>query len=82
MIIIKVPSLNERADDVVLLVDKFLNDIASDYGTRKKEIKKEAIELLEKNNWTGNIRELRNVVERLVIMSEGPIGSSEVKKYL
>lgn len=82
VIIIKVPSLNERADDVVLLVDKFLNDIASDYGTRKKEIKKEAIELLEKNNWTGNIRELRNVVERLVIMSEGPIGPSEVKKYL
>ena len=82
MIIIKVPSLNERADDVVLLVDKFLNDIASDYGTRKKEIKKEAIELLEKNNWTGNIRELRNVVERLVIMSEGAIGPLEVKKYL
>ena len=82
VIIIKVPSLNERADDIVLLVDKFLNDIASDYGSRKKEIKKEAIELLEKNNWTGNIRELRNVVERLVIMSEGPIGSSEVKKYL
>ncbi len=82
VIIIKVPSLNERADDVVLLVDKFLNDIASDYGSRKKEIKKEAIELLEKNSWTGNIRELRNVVERLVIMSEGPIGPSEVKKYL
>ncbi len=82
VIIIKIPSLNERTDDVVLLVDKFLNDIANDYGSRKKEIKKEAIELLEKNNWTGNIRELRNVVERLVIMSEGPIGSSEVKKYL
>jgi two-component system, NtrC family, nitrogen regulation response regulator NtrX len=82
VIIIKVPSLNERTDDIVLLVDKFLNDIANDYGSRKKEIKKEAIELLEKNNWTGNIRELRNVVERLVIMSEGPIGPSEVKKYL
>ena len=82
MIIIKVPSLNERADDIVLLVDKFLNDIANDYGSRKKEIKKEAIELLEKNSWTGNIRELRNVVERLVIMSEGPIGPLEVKKYL
>jgi two-component system, NtrC family, nitrogen regulation response regulator NtrX len=82
VIIIKVPSLNERVDDITLLVHKFLNDIASDYGTRKKEIKQEAIELLETNNWSGNIRELRNVVERLVIMSEGPIGPSEVKKYL
>jgi two-component system, NtrC family, nitrogen regulation response regulator NtrX len=82
VIIIKVPSLNERAEDIALLVDKFLNDIANDYGTRKKEIKREAIDLLENNNWTGNIRELRNVVERLVIMSEGPIGPSEVKKYL
>jgi len=82
VIIIKVPSLNERMDDISLLVEKFLNDIANDYGTRKKEIKKEAIELLEKNNWTGNIRELRNVVERLIIMSEGHIGPSEVKKYL
>ncbi len=82
VIIIKVPSLNERVDDISLLVDKFLNDIANDHGTRKKEIKYEAIELLQKNNWTGNIRELRNVVERLVIMSEGSIGPSEVKKYL
>ncbi len=82
VIIIKVPSLNDREDDIALLVDKFLNDIANDYGTRKKEIKDEAIELLQNNNWTGNIRELRNVVERLIIMSEGPIGPSEVKKYL
>ena len=82
VIIIKVPSLNDREDDIALLVDKFLNDIANDYGTRKKEIKDEAIELLQKNNWTGNIRELRNVVERLVIMSEGLIGPPEVKKYL
>jgi DNA-binding NtrC family response regulator len=82
VILIKVPSLNDRVDDITLLVDKFLNDIANDYGTRKKEIKEEAIELLQKNDWTGNIRELRNVVERLIIMSEGPIGPSEVMKYL
>lgn len=82
VIIIKVPSLNDREEDIALLVDKFLNDIANDYGTRKKEIKAEAIELLQKNNWTGNIRELRNVVERLIIMSEGTIGPLEVKKYL
>jgi two-component system, NtrC family, nitrogen regulation response regulator NtrX len=82
VIIIKVPSLNERVEDIFLLVDKFLSDIANDYGSRKKEIKSDAIELLQNNNWTGNIRELRNVVERLVIMSEGPIGAPEVKKYL
>ena len=82
VIIIKVPSLNERTEDITLLVDKFLNDIANEYGTRKKEINQEAVDLLKKNNWTGNIRELRNVVERLVIMSEGAIGPAEVKKYL
>jgi len=82
VIIIKVPSLNDRIDDIDLLVDKFLNDIANEYGSRKKEIKPDALEMLQKHNWTGNIRELRNVVERLVIMSEGPIGTSEVKKYL
>ncbi len=82
VIIIKVPSLNDRIDDIDLLVNKFLNDIANEYGSRKKEIKAEALEMLQKHNWTGNIRELRNVVERLVIMSEGPIGTSEVKKYL
>jgi len=82
VIIIKVPSLNDRIDDIDLLVNKFLNDIANEYGSRKKEIKAEALEMLQKYNWTGNIRELRNVVERLVIMSEGPIGTSEVKKYL
>jgi DNA-binding NtrC family response regulator len=81
VIIIKVPSLNDRTEDISLLVEKFLIDIASEYGSRKKEIKQEAITLLEKNNWTGNIRELRNVVERLVIMSEGVIGPNEVKKY-
>ncbi len=81
VIIIKIPSLNERTDDVVLLVDKFLNDIANDYGSRKKEIKKEAIELLEKNNWTGNIRELRNVVERLVILSDKEITEADVKAF-
>jgi two-component system nitrogen regulation response regulator NtrX len=82
VIVIKVPSLNERTDDIGLLVDKFLEDIATDYGNRKKEINKEAIELLQRHNWTGNIRELRNVVERLVIMSEGAIGPADVKKYL
>lgn len=82
VIVIKVPSLNDRTDDIPLLAEKFLDDIAMEYGSKKKEIKKEALELLQKNAWSGNIRELRNVIERLVIMSEGPIGPQEVKKYL
>ncbi len=82
VIVIKVPALNDRADDIPMLVDKFLNDIANEYGSKKKEIDKEALSLMQKHNWTGNIRELRNVVERLIIMSERSIGSAEVKKYL
>jgi DNA-binding NtrC family response regulator len=82
VIVIKVPSLNDRIEDIELLVDKFLDDIARDYGTRKKAISKEAIKLLQQHDWTGNIRELRNVTERLVIMSEGEINPADVKKYL
>ncbi|MEP7258939.1 MAG: sigma-54 dependent transcriptional regulator, partial [Flavitalea sp.] len=64
VIIIHVPSLNERREDIPLLVDKFLTDVCSEYGIAKKTIDKEAIEELKDHNWTGNIRELRNVVER------------------
>ncbi len=82
VIVIKVPSLNDRAEDISMLIDKFLGDIANEYGSKKKGINGEAIELLQKHNWTGNIRELRNVVERLIIMSESSIGATDVKKYL
>lgn len=82
VIVIKVPALQDRAEDIPLLVDKFLSDIAADYGSKKKGITDEAIELLKKHPWTGNIRELRNVTERLVIMSNDPIGVEDVKKYL
>ena len=81
VIVIKVPRLNERRDDIPLLVEKFLNDIASQHGAGKKEINKKAVALLIKGEWTGNIRELRNVVERLVIMSDGHITEEDVKKY-
>ncbi len=82
VIVIKVPSLNDRVNDIPLLVDKFLNDIAEEYGTRKKVIQDKSIEALKKYNWTGNIRELRNVIERLVIMSGDEITPDDVKKYL
>src|SRR5258706_3157806 len=82
VIVIKVPSLKERKDDVPLLVDKFLDEIAVNYGNKKKSINNDALKLLTQNEWSGNIRELKNVIERLVIMSEGTIGLADVKKYL
>ncbi|MBR9997811.1 MAG: sigma-54-dependent Fis family transcriptional regulator [Cyclobacteriaceae bacterium] len=81
VIILNVPPLRERKDDIPLLVDRFLGDIASDYGAKKKSIHKEAIEILKGFQWTGNIRELRNVTERLVIMSEKEITAEDVRKY-
>jgi two-component system, NtrC family, nitrogen regulation response regulator NtrX len=82
VIVIKVPALNERPDDIPLLAEKFLEDIAEEHGSRKKTISDKAIEALQNHNWTGNIRELRNVVERLVIMSAEEISAEDVKKYL
>jgi DNA-binding NtrC family response regulator len=82
VIIIHVPSLNERNDDIPLLVDKFLTDICSDYGTAKKGIDDDAIKALQKHNWTGNIRELRNVVERLIILSGKIINKVDVENYV
>jgi len=82
VIVIKVPALNERKDDIPLLADKFLNDIAEEQGARKKNIQPGALKLLQDHNWTGNIRELRNVVERLVIMSGEAVSAEDVKRYL
>jgi two-component system, NtrC family, nitrogen regulation response regulator NtrX len=82
VIVIIVPALNERKEDIPALADKFLDDIADEYGTRKKSIHKKAIEALQNHDWTGNIRELRNVVERLVIMSAEEISVDDVKKYV
>src|SRR5437762_896684 len=82
VIIIHVPSLNERRDDIPPLVDQFLTDICTDYGIAKKTIDDEAIKLLEEYDWTGNIRELRNVVERLVILSGKTIAAEDVKNYV
>ncbi len=78
VIVIHVPSLNERRDDIPLLVDKFLEDICEDYGIAKKAIAPDALQLLQDYNWTGNIRELRNVVERLVILSGKSISREDI----
>lgn len=82
VILIHVPSLNDRKDDIPLLVERFLQDIADDYGQARKEIDKKAIEALQQHNWSGNIRELRNVVERLVILSGKTITADDVKAYV
>ena len=82
VIIIKVPALNERSDDIPTLTDKFLTDIAEEQRARKKVIEPKALQDLQKHIWTGNIRELRNVIERLVIMSDDKITEKDVKKYL
>lgn len=82
VILIHVPSLNDRRDDIPVLVDQFLEDICADYGIVKKGIDDDALKLLQEYNWTGNIRELRNVVERLVILSAKNITGEDVKSYV
>jgi two-component system, NtrC family, nitrogen regulation response regulator NtrX len=82
VIIIHVPSLNERREDVPLLVDYFLDIIAAEYGQPRKTIDPKAMDALQKYNWTGNIRELRNVVERLVILSAKGINLEDVENYV
>ena len=82
VILIHVPSLNDRKDDIPLLVDKFLEDICDDYGIAKKMISDDALKALQEYNWTGNIRELRNVVERLVILSGKNITREDIKNYV
>jgi DNA-binding NtrC family response regulator len=81
VILIHVPPLRERKEDIPLLLDKFLEDIAQESGSVKKKISKEAIERLKELPWTGNIRELRNVIERLVILGEQTISLEDVKKF-
>ena len=81
VILIHVPPLNERRDDIPLLVERFLTDISDEYGWALKEIEADALEYLKKLKWTGNIRELRNVVERLMIMSGDVITGEDARTY-
>jgi len=81
VILIHVPSLKERLDDIPVLADHFISLICKDYGMGKLEITKDAIDELKKIEWTGNIREFRNVLERLIILCKGKITASDVKMY-
>jgi len=82
VILIDVPALNDRRDDIPQLVEHFVKNICLEYGTPIKKVDATAMELLKENNWTGNIRELRNVVERLIILSGDQIGKKDVQNYV
>ncbi len=82
VILIHVPSLNDRKDDIPLLVTHFLKEISDEYKQASKEIDKEAIKALQTYNWTGNIRELRNAVERLIILADKKITKKDVEQYI
>lgn len=81
VILIEVPSLNERREDIPLLIDFFAQKISEEQGTAKKNFTKEAIKQLQAYDWTGNIRELRNVVERLIILGSKEITEKDVKMF-
>jgi len=81
VILIKVPALNDRRDDIPLLVEHFASKIAEEQGNAQKSFSKEAIKLLQEYDWTGNIRELRNVVERLIILGGTEISELDVKLF-
>lgn len=82
VIIIHVPSLNERREDIPYLVNYFLEMIATEYGQPMKVLEKKGMEALQQYNWSGNIRELRNVVERLIILSGKSITADDVATYV
>ena len=79
---IKVPSLKDRIEDIPILCNYFVEKICKEHGIKQKEISKKAIDELKKMKWTGNIRELRNVLERLIILSDKGIELEDIKKYV
>jgi DNA-binding NtrC family response regulator len=82
VIVIKVPTLDQRKEDIPLLVDHFMGQICQETGMQPRKVEPEAMKLLVDKTWTGNIRELRNVVERLLILSGASITAHDVKTYV
>ena len=82
VIVIHVPSLDERKDDIPLLIDYFVDQICTESGMPKKAFSPDAVKMLQDKSWTGNIRELRNVVERLLILGGNPVSSQDIKDYV
>ena len=81
VILIHVPSLNERRDDIPLLANHFMSMVCSEHGVARKSFDDKALEEMQKTDWTGNIRELRNIVERLIILGGDVISADEVKMF-
>ena len=81
VILIKVPALNDRREDIPLLINYFTEKIASEQGNAQKSFSDKAVKLLQHYDWTGNIRELRNVVERLIILGGTEVSESDVKLF-
>ena len=81
VILIKVPALNDRREDIPLLISHFSSSIAEEHGTGKKDFTDKAVKLLQEYDWTGNIRELRNVVERLIILGGSEVSEADVKLF-
>ena len=79
---IKVPTLDERKDDIPELVDYFVGQICSESAMKRKTFSPEAVKALQEKSWTGNIRELRNVVERLLILGDDVISAQNVRDYV
>ena len=82
VIMIEVPSLNDRREDIPMLIEYFSNKISDDHGDKPKQFSKKAIDMLKGFNWTGNVRELRNVVERLIILGSQPVSVDDVKSFV
>lgn len=81
VILIEVPALNDRREDIPLLIDYFTTKIAEEQGIAKKAFSDKAVKLLQEYDWTGNIRELRNVVERLIILGGKEVTEEDVKLF-
>ena len=81
VILIKVPALNDRRDDIPLLIEYFTKKIGQEHGTAQKKFSSKAVKLLQEYDWTGNIRELRNVVERLIILGGTEVSEDDVKSF-
>ncbi|MBL7826985.1 MAG: sigma-54-dependent Fis family transcriptional regulator [Saprospiraceae bacterium] len=82
VIVVRVPSLNERREDIPLLLEHFNRRIADDYGHAPKNFTPDAVKALQEHNWTGNIRELANVIERLFILCDQSVSGDEVRRYV
>jgi DNA-binding NtrC family response regulator len=81
VIVIHVPALSERAEDIPMLAEHFINQVCDEYGMPPKSITSDAVAELQKNSWTGNIREFRNVIERLIILCDREITLADVKAF-